>query len=176
MFQPYFSKHVYTLTFWLGEGKNDLHPISWNIYDIDWKLGQGLIGTFRKYPKCFTWRQHLFTLTYDFTISLHTFFQMYHLRYKLRIFLFHRKLFNRNDPLLRHSGGFFLSSKPFTLPNLRRHEMSITTRVMVHFSISLSNHNSLCHENWSANSYKHGQYLNFQPAQKHIRNVSRKVH
>ena len=29
--------------------KNALHPNSWNMYDIDWKLGTDLIITFRKY-------------------------------------------------------------------------------------------------------------------------------
>ena len=62
--------------------------------------------------------------------------------------------------------GFFLfvclSSEPSLLPNLWRQEMSISTRVTVHFSICILSRNSLCHETWSAN---HGQYSNFQPAQ-----------
>ena len=51
---------------------------------------------------------------------------------------------------------FFLSPE---FPNLWRYEISINTQVTVHFSICLSNHNSLCHEICSASRYNQGQYF-----------------
>ena len=90
---------------------------------------------------------------------------MYYLRYKSRIFLFHRKLFHRNIPLLRCSFFFFFFFVFLAISWTSKSVMSwdlwrqISTRVTVYFLICLPNHNSLCHETWSPNKYKHVQYF-----------------
>ena len=78
---------------------------------------------------------------------------MCHLRHRLRIFLFDKKIV----PFSKYSSFCILNHPMFY--QIFDVMMSIITRDMVHFYIYLLNHNSLTHQTWSIDRCKQGQYF-----------------
>ena len=77
--------------------------------------------------------------------------KMYHLRHKLRIFLFHRKvMFCFQDIQV----FVFLTILCFT-----KSDVMMNTWDRVHFWIYLLNHNSVTHQTWSVDRYKEEQHF-----------------
>ena len=78
---------------------------------------------------------------------------MCHLRHRLRIFLFHRKVatFSRYP-------SFCVSNHPM-IHQICDIMMIISTWDRVYFWICLLNHNSLRHQTWPVDRYKQGQYF-----------------
>ena len=78
---------------------------------------------------------------------------MYHLRQKLRIFLFHRKVI----PFLRYSSSCIINHP--MISQICDVMMSISTWDRVHFLIYLLNYDSVTCQTWSVDSYKQLQYF-----------------
>ena len=76
---------------------------------------------------------------------------MCHLRHRLRIFLFHRKVMFCSQDI---QVFVFL-----TIPWFIKSVTPWWVLEMVHFWIYLLNHNSLTHQTWSVDRYKQGQYI-----------------
>ena len=76
---------------------------------------------------------------------------MCHLRYRLRIFLFRRKVIFHSQDI---QAFVFLTIPWFTNDDVM---MSIGTWDSVHFWIYLLNHNLLSHQTWPVDRYKQGQ-------------------
>ena len=79
---------------------------------------------------------------------------MCHLRYRLRIFLFHGKVMFRSRDIL----SFCIFNHPM-IYQICDVILSISTWDRLHFWIYLLNHHSLTHQTWSIDRHKQGQYF-----------------
>ena len=79
---------------------------------------------------------------------------MCHLRRRLRIFLFHRKVMSLSQDI--QVFVIFNNPKIYKICDVM---MSISTWDKVHFWLYLLNHNSLSHQTWSIDRCKQGQYF-----------------
>ena len=80
---------------------------------------------------------------------------MYHLRHKLIIFLFHRKVMFRSWVIQ----VFVFLTILWLTKSVWRHDEYYSTWDTVHFWIYLLNNNSLIHQTWSIDRYKQLQYF-----------------
>ena len=94
-----------------------------------------------------------FSLFLKFTTTIkRQLLKMCHLRHRLRIFLFCRKvMFRFKDVKL-----FFIFNHPI-IYQIYDIMMGVTTRCRVRFCIYLLNHNSFSNQTWSTGWYKQGQ-------------------
>ena len=77
---------------------------------------------------------------------------MCHLKHRLRIFMFRRKITFRFQDIQ----GFCIFNHRI-IYRISDVTMSISTWDKVHFSIYLLNHDSWCHQTWPVDRYKQGQ-------------------